>query len=89
MAAPIKITRPVAPGGKYPKLKVEFRGADQAPFFSFRRIALANFNSDATSLARRLILDFEKEYKEFPNSNRVRRLQQMLNLDLDKKESGK
>lgn len=80
MPAPIKIKKPVGPGENPPSLNLRFRGKNQKPMFDFRDIALKEFDTDATSLGVLLVLDFVKEHKEFPNSNRSRRLQTALRL---------
>lgn len=89
MPAPIRITKPVGPDENPPSMNLRFRGKNQIPFFDFRKIALAQFNTDATSLAILLVLDFVKEQKEFPHSTRSRRLaQQAMALGGDKTSAG-
>jgi len=78
MPAPIKIVKPVGPGKNPPSLNLRFRGKNQIPFFAFREIALKEYGTDATSLGLLLVLDLVKEHKDFPNSNRARRLKQMV-----------
>lgn len=86
MPAPIKITGPVGPNDPPPGIYLRFRKAEQVQFFKFRKIAAANFDTDATSLGKLLVLDFVREFAEFPNSTRVRRLVQEV-LKLDKGEA--
>lgn len=78
MGRKVLINVPVAPGAKYaPTVRVEFRGADQIPFFGFRKIARERYEIDATKLARLLILDFVREYKEYAQNPRAVRIEQL------------
>jgi len=78
MARPRVFTQMVPKDAKYkPAVRIEFFGKYQADYFSLNKIAKEDFDTNQTALARQIICDFLRIYREKKAAGRPTGTQQM------------
>jgi len=71
----IKFTKAVA--GEKPAVRIEFAGRVLNDYFSLRKIARDDFNIPQTTLARKIICEWLKRYREAVKNGEERAVRQM------------
>jgi hypothetical protein len=65
-------TKMVGKGENQPAIRVEFRGALQIEFLALHRIAEEDYQVKGTALARQILVDWVKQYREKVGSGKVK-----------------
>lgn len=79
MARTRVFTKMVPADAKYmPAIRIQFKGKYQAEYFSLRKIAEEDFQSNQTALGRLIICDWLKDYRERKAAGRPTGTQQMV-----------
>ena len=63
---------------RQPAIRIEFRGKFQAEYFSLNKIAVEDFEMSQTALARCILVDWVKQYRESKKAGKVGGYQQMV-----------
>ena len=72
-------TRPVNKEAKYqPAIRVEFAGKYQVDYFSLRKIAEEDFETSQTALARLILSEWARVYRENKAAGKPLGVQQMV-----------
>lgn len=78
MARPRVFTKMVTSEAKYqPAVRITFKGKDQSDYFSLNKIAKEDFETNQTALARLIICEWLKKYRENKKAGRPTGTQQM------------
>lgn len=79
MARTRVFTQMVSKDAKYkPAVRIVFTGKDQADYFSLNKIAKEDFETNQTNLARLIICEWLREYREKKKAGKPTGTQQMI-----------
>lgn len=63
---------------RQPAIRIDFKGKFQADYFSLNKIAVEDFMTNQTALARQILSDWVKQYREAKAGGKVGGYQQMV-----------
>lgn len=72
-------TKMVAADAKYqPAVRIVFKGKCQSDYFSLKKIAEEDFDTNQTDLGRKIICDWLNQYRESKKTGEIKKTQQMV-----------
>lgn len=72
-------TKMVAADAKYqPAVRIVFKGKYQSDYFSLKKIAEEDFDTNQTDLGRKILCDWLNQYREHKKNGDTKKSQQMV-----------
>lgn len=72
-------TKMVAADAKYqPAVRIVFKGKYQSDYFSLKKIAEEDFDTNQTDLGRKILCDWLNQYREHKKNGDAKKSQQMV-----------